>query len=141
MGVVRKHTTKIDDNEYVTETFPATEGLALIGALGGLLDVQAGKLLMAVDDEHEAWALISEPAVVVALIGSALKAAQASGGLAVLAKQILARTMCANMKVGDVVTAPVEGNVLANFDDHFAGRYVHLGKLCVWVVRMSLGQP
>lgn len=141
MAVVQKHRTTIDDNAYSTDTFPATEGLELIGALGSLLDAQAGKLLIAVDDETEAQALLTEPAVIAALIGSALKSAQAAGGLAPLAKQILARTTCENMKVGDVVTSPVEGNVLANFDAHFAGRYMHLGKLCVWVVRKSLGLP
>ena len=141
MAVVKKHRETIDGNAYITETLPATEGLELIGALGGLLDVQAGKLLMAIEGEGEARALLEETAVVAALIGSALKAAQAAGGLAPLAKQILHRTVCENMKVGDVVTTAVEGNVIANFDDHFAGRYLHLGKLCVWVVRMSLGLP
>lgn len=141
MAVVQKHTTTIDELNYTTETFPATEGLELIGALGGLLDVQAGKLLMAVDDEREAATLLGEPAVIAALIGSALRAAQAAGGLAPLAKQILARTRCENMRVGEVVTTPVDGNVIANFDAHFAGRYRHLGELCLWVVRKSLGLP
>jgi len=141
MAVVKKHETTIDAHSYVTETFPATEGLELIGALGGLLDEKAGQLLMQIDSEQEAQALFSETGVLVALIGTALRAATHNGGLAPLAKRILARTVCTNMMVGEVVTAPVDGNVLANFDAHFAGRYVHLFKLCTWVVRMSLGLP
>lgn len=150
MAVVTTHKTKIDEFEYVTETFPATEGLELIGSLGGILfsDVQTlspvGQLIMEIGDdenpEASARALLATPGVVAALAGAVMRQAQVSGGLALLAKQILGRTTCENMKVGEVATS---ANVAidAFFDEHFAGRYTHLFKLCCWVVVKSLNLP
>lgn len=151
MAVVKIHKTTIDEFAYVTETFPATEGLELIGALGSILfsDSQAlspvGELIMEIGDTDNAAAsakaLLATPGVIAALVGAVMRQAQQGGGLAPLVKQILARTVCENMKVGEVVTPAVDGNVLINFDDHFAGRYPHLFKLCAWVVVKSLGLP
>lgn len=125
----------IDGITYTTRTMPATQGLMILPKLVNLVGENGLTLLMATSEDERA-SLMENKEVVAALITSIADRAS-DGGLLVL-KELLELTTCNKIKIGD---NEVEGSVLENFDDHFAGRYVHLITVAIWVGRVSFGQP
>lgn len=133
MGVVAEHRTEIDGIVYTTETFPGAQGLDMIQWLIKLLGPGAIELLMSVGDA-EASALSVEPEVVAAIISGASERAE-PGEFSKLCQALLVRTRFAPAPGQEPVAVPLF------FDEHFAGRYMQLMEVCVWVVRVSFARP
>ena len=114
---------------------PATRGLEILPKLVDLVGEDGISLLMATTDEDQG-ALLANREVMAALVTNIASRAT-EGGLLVL-KELLELTTCDKIKIGDNY---IEGSVYKNFDDHFAGRYMHLINVAVWVGRVSFGRP
>jgi len=155
MGVVKEHSTVIDGITYTTKTFPATPGLDLIQRLSAMVGPDLATVIFASDDdgtggildllksvaepgdEEDGSAMLQAMALAAAAIGKAAERAQ-PGEFAAFAKALLSRTTADKVTIGD---AEGPGIVATHFDDHFAGRYLHLLEVCIWVARVGFVRP
>ena len=53
----------------------------------------------------------------------------------------LVRDLLARMKCGKLYSTGEAGDVLSDFDEHFAGEYLHLLKVCVFAIAHNLRGP
>ncbi len=136
MGVVAEHSTVIDGITYTTVTFPATEGLDLMQRFAALVGPDVAALVLGVDDD-EAQAVLGVPEVAVAIVTKAAERG-APGDFSSMAKALLVHTTADKVAIG---SAEVAGGVAKHFDGHFAGRYLHLLEVCIWVARVSFARP
>lgn len=138
MGIVQNHTTTIDGITYTTRTFPASEGLVLIGQIVTVLGQRALDLLMAHNDKSTSE-ILADPKILGAL---AITAAQGSeklpGGLPGFCRDLLKYTEADRVQIGE---AQGKGNLVTHFDTHFAGRYKHLMDVCIFVMRVGFANP
>lgn len=133
---LKQHAEKIDGITYTTTTLPATDGLRIMPKLVDLLGETGMALLLATSDE-EKESLMENAEITAALMSSIAERAAENDGLLVI-KDLLASTKCDKIQIGDNF---IEGSVAENFDDHFAGRYMHLIRVAIWVGRASFGEP
>lgn len=124
----------IDGITYTTETLPATEGLRILPKLVDLVGENGLALLMGTTDDQKD-SLMANAEVTSSLMANVAARAAENDGLLVL-RDLMAKTRCDKIKIGD---ATIEGSVHENFDDHFAGRYLHLINVAIWVGRVSFG--
>lgn len=136
MGVVAEHTQVIDGITYTTRTFPATQGLELIRQLARLVSDEIVTLILGVDDKDVAG-LLSDSGVLFQIVRGAARDAE-PGAFGDMAKAILGRTTADKVRIGE---AEVDASVHQHFDTHFAGRYMHLLEVCMWVLRVGFGGP
>ena len=134
MGTIKTHTTTIDGIQYTTKTFPAAEGLQLLPRLISLLGEQVLSLFIA--GRHDIEHLAETPEVLAAMLARIADNAK-DGGLLVF-RDLLRYTEADKVSIGDT---QVPGSVFEHFDEHFAGRYGHLLKVCLWVARVSFSEP
>lgn len=132
MSTLKKHTEVIDGATYITTMLPATDGLKIMPKLIALLGQTGMELLLATSDDDKEK-LMADPAVKAALMSSIAERAAEDEGLMVI-KDLMKSTTCDKIKVGDNF---VTDSVYENFDDHFAGRYMHLINVAMWVGRVS----
>lgn len=166
MSTLAEHSTDIDGVRYTTQTYPATEGLELMRRLAAMLDSNmVGQALMLADDEPAEGETPAdgesaegetpaegEPGKAAAptvkdimantellltfLIGAAQQSKPGEWGK--LVKDLLKYCVADKVKVGQAI---VPAKVLDKFDSHFAGRYMHLFKVCVWCARVGFAEP
>lgn len=135
---LKTHTEVIDDLTYTTTTLPATQGLIILPKLVSLVGENGMTLLMATSEEGQA-SLMANKEVTAALMAGIAERAEENNGLLVL-KELLQTTVCE--KGIEIGSNKITGNVGGeHFDDHFAGRYMHLIRVAIWVGRASFGQP
>ncbi len=132
---MREQSEVIDGITYTTTTMPATRGLQILPKLVDLVGEDGITLLMATTDEDQNSLMANREIMAALVTGIASRATE--GGLLVL-KELLELTTCDKIKIGDNY---IEGSVYKNFDDHFAGRYMHLISVAIWVGRVSFGRP
>ena len=132
---MREQSEVIDGITYTTTTRPATRGLEILPKLVDLVGEDGITLLMATTDEDQNSLMANREIMAALVTGIASRATE--GGLLVL-RELLELTTCDKSKIGDNY---IEGSVYKNFDDHFAGRYMHLINVAVWVGRVSFGRP
>jgi len=137
MAKVKTHTETIDGKVYHTKTFPASEGLVILPKLMALLGDSVVSLIFGVE-ESQLDKLFSDPKIVGAVIVDVAKRASEGDGVLVL-RDLLKYTDCDQVDIG--AAAPVKGSVHEWFDNHFAGDYLHMLNVCVWVARVSFGKP
>lgn len=143
MAVVGKQSKEIEGTTYTTEIFPATAGVDLGQWLAKVFGDALLALFVSLPDD-EADGLVEDikngalgndvmAPILAALVGVCKTADP--GELSSLAKALLARTEF----------VPAEGQkavpVALYFDEHFAGRYMHAGQVCLWVMRASFVRP
>ena len=136
MGVIKEHTTVIDDKTYTCKTFPATEGLIILPKLISLLGEEIANLVFATDNK-QLEELMNSPDVLIAMVVRISEKVAENDGLLYL-KDLLKYTTCEQIKVGD---AEIPGSVYERFDTHFAGEYLHMFKVVSWVARASFASP
>ena len=132
--MTQEHCEVIDGILYKTKTLPATEGLILLPKLIQLMGEEGIQLFLATTEEQKD-SLMGDAEVVGALVSHIASNAAENDGLLVV-KRLLQRTTCDKIKIGDNF---IEGKVTDHFDDHFAGKYLHLLNVCIWVGRASFG--
>lgn len=133
---LKTYSEVIDGANYSTTTLTATEGLVILPKLVSLLGEDGLSLLMATSEDEQA-ALWENKEVQAALIMRLAENAAQDEGLLIV-RRLLQNTTCDKIKVGDQVTT---GKIADNFDSHFAGNYMHLIQVAIWVGRMSFGKP
>jgi hypothetical protein len=133
---MKQATKEIDGLVYTTETLPATEGLRILPKLVDLVG-ETGLALLMSTGEDEKTSLMANPEVNAALLSTVASRAAENDGLLVL-RELMKRTKCNAIAIGE---AKIDGSVYEHFDDHFAGRYMHLINVALWVGRVSFGAP
>lgn len=133
---LKKFTEVIDDISYTTTMLPATQGIIIMPKLIDLLGETAMTLLIATSEQQKD-VLLNDDETKAALISSIAERAAEDNGLLIV-KELLKHTTCDKIQIGDNF---VTGNVHENFDDHFAGRYMHLVNVALWVGRVSFAGP
>ena len=136
MGVIKEHTTVIDDKTYTCKTFPATEGLVILPKLIALLGQEVANLVFVTDDK-QLDGLMEDPTVLGGVMVRISEKAIENDGLLQI-KELLRYTACDKVQVGD---AEIAASVYERFDTHFAGDYSHLFRVVTWVARMSFAAP
>lgn len=134
--MLKTHTQEIDGLVYETKTFPATEGLVLLPRLIALLGEQVFNLVFATNEE-QMGGLMADPTVMGAIMVRIAERAAENDGLLVC-KDLLKYTTCDKVQIGDGV---FPSSVHTHFDNHFAGNYGHLLKVCAWVARATFVNP
>ncbi len=139
MSTVNNHETVIDDVGYSTVTLPASQGLILLPQLLSMFGEAMVGLFIATDEKQKEK-LLEDPKVIGTLVARIAKGAADSefGGLLIL-KELLKKTECSDLNIGDAEGVP--GSVYKNFDVHFAGKYGHLLRVCMWVAKVNFMQP
>ena len=136
MGVIKEHSTVIDDKTYTCTTFPAGEGLVILPQLIALLGEEVANHDFATNDK-QLDGLMDDPKVLGAMMVRISEKAAENDGLLYL-KELLKYTACDQVQIGD---AQIQASVYERFDDHFAGKYMHLFHVVTWVARMSFASP
>lgn len=143
MGLITTHSTTIDGVNYTTSTYPAMLGLELMGRMSRCVSASHLKLLVHEDMDgslsvEQLTSLLSDPATI-AQIGLHVIQRAAELGDMKLARDLLAFTESPDgIQIG---AAKAKGSVHEHFDDHFAGRYGHMLKVCIWAARVGFGAP
>lgn len=143
MAVVTEQSKEIDGTTYTTKIFPATEGLDLIQWLTKVLGASLLELVLRLEDDEAADLLANlaggavDNEIITAMAATVVKVAERAepGDISSLFKATLARTKF--VPAEGQPAAPVE----SYFDEHFAGRYMHLVNVFIWVVRVSFVRP
>lgn len=133
---LKTYTEVIDGATYSTTTLTATEGLVILPKLVALLGEDGLSLLIATSEEEQE-SLWENKEVQAALIMRLAENAAKDEGLLIV-RRLLQNTTCDKIQVGDRLTT---AKVRDNFDAHFAGNYMHLVRVAIWVGRMSFGKP
>ena len=143
MAVVAEKRTEIDGVAYTTKVFPATQGLDLLQWLIKVFGAPVLELVLRLEDDDLAAML---EALGNGDLGNDVLKAMATvlvdvtkhaepGEISSLCKATLEHTKF----------VPAEGQEPASahlyFDEHFAGRYMHLVEVFIWVVRVSFAKP
>jgi len=145
MGVVTEHRKTIDGVPYVATTYPAMYAIQMMGRLRRVApDEKIEKIiefLIHKDDgglsEKQVEALFGEPAVLMSLLMGASKEWADKADWA-LPRDLLKHTETDQLQLGDAVG---KGSVFDFFDEHFAGRLGHLGKVVLWATKVGFGKP
>lgn len=119
---------EIDGIKYKSTKWPAGDGLDLWVRLGRVLGSGLTRMVATGDVEN-----VDELAVIGALVAVCEKAQQES--LELLARSVLRGVTSAALR-GDK-----QGNVVDHFDEHFAGEYGHLLKVCAFAIAHNLKGP
>lgn len=120
---------RVDGVMYTSAKLPARVGLELGPRVISLLGPGLARLLAAADSDE-----IPVDKLAAALVIVAERAMR--DGLVPLALDLLARTQCAAFRGGG------DGPITADrFDDHFAGEYLHLIKVCALVLAHNFRGP
>lgn len=141
MGAIKEHAEEIDGKLYRCKTFTASEGLVLFPRLVALLGEEMVNLVLATGDRQLAD-LLGDRKVVAAMMVKISERAAEDDGLLVL-REVLKHTVYVRRHQEPGAKAPVEvpESVYKTFDEHFAGDYMHLLNVCIWVGRASFGAP
>lgn len=62
-------------------------------------------------------------------------------GAVEVAKDLLGQTTCGTLRSGGLVGSKMAGNVKAAFDAHFSGEYLHLLRVCLFVMAHNFRGP
>ena len=138
MSIVAKHATVIGGHEYVTDTFPASEGLVLLPKLLALLGEDVARLVFSTSDEQQAQ-IFSSADLLAGILVKVSERAAANDGL-LLVRDCFAHCRCTTGKIGEA-TVEIDLGDVRRFDAHFAGKYGHLFEVFAWIVRLSFGSP
>lgn len=131
MGEVKKYETMIDGCSYETTSFTATEALVMLPKMVNLIGFNTLKLLLETTEDQREM-LLSSPDIIAGIVSN-IAAQTSDGGLLVL-KDLMAKTICQQVKIGEATGV---GNVQKHFDSHFTGRLLHMVNVCIWVASVS----
>jgi hypothetical protein len=140
MGIVRKDEKAFDGILYTTEVFSATEGLDIFAKLAAVFGSSIQYFFgMAKDGNIDLGGELIAT-VMSEMSGAVLRAKKETGESPLLVlRDLLVNTRCDNLNMGD--TEKVPGSVHDHFDTHFAGRYEHLIRVCIWVGSLNFIPP
>lgn len=141
MGTVKEHVQRIDGKLYKCKTFPASDGLRLLPRIISLLGEEVANLVFSVDDDGMS-VLMGDGKVRAAIMVKIAERAEENDGLLVL-RDLMKYTTFVREHEEKGAPAPVEvpTPLLDIFDEHFAGDYLHLLNVAMWVGRASFGNP
>jgi hypothetical protein len=118
---------KIDGLVYTSRKFPASVGLELLPRVSALIGASLMRTAVTGEDSDEVG--------IEALLQVADRAMR--DGLIATCRDLLSR-----MQVNELAGAKGEGGeVLADFDEHFAGEYMHLAKVCIFALAHNFRGP
>lgn len=118
----------IDGLVYTSEKLPARAGLDIGPRVTALLGTGILRLIVGTDDEG-----IGADQIAAALVSISDRAMR--DGLVPLVLALLDRTSCGKLRGGG------DGKVVPKFDEHFAGEYGHLLKVCAFVLAHNFRGP
>ncbi len=118
-------TLSIDGLKYTSAKLPASTGLEVWPRLTALLGVTFTRSIATGSLQG------ATPDVFVRIADRAMR-----DGLAPLVTDLLAR-----MQVNRLAGLAKDGPVMDDFDEHFAGEYLHLVKVCVFAIAHNLRGP
>lgn len=121
-GVVQ---LEIDGLVYTSTKLPTSLGLELWPRVTALLGAALTRSLVTSD------AAGIDPGGLVRVAERAMR-----DGLVPLVRDLLRKTQCGKLR-----STGKDGDVLSDFDEHFAGDYGHLLKVCVFVLTHNLRGP
>lgn len=133
---MNEHIKLIDGITYTTRTLPATTGLVILPKLIALFGEPVLKIMFSTDGE-ERGALLSDPKIMAAVLHAMASNAADTDGLLVI-KDLFRATSADKVKIG---TTEVDDSVYTHFDTHFAGRYMHLATVSMWVASCNFAAP
>lgn len=140
MGNIREHRQEIDGKLYVCKTFPASEGLIILPRLISLLGENVANLVFGIGEE-EIDALMADPKLTTTIFVRIAERAEQNDGLLVLRDLMKYTTHMRRHQEPGQKVVEVPEPVYDMFDDHFAGNYMHLLNVAMWVGRASFGNP
>ena len=129
-------TFTVDGKSYTTRLLPARDALVLMPKLIVLLGRDITGLFLASKDV-DPGTLLENPEVLASIVATIAEKAVESDGLLVLHDLMRFTTFPLTLAGGNVVQA----SLFDNFDEHFAGDYIHLIKVAVEVGRASFTKP
>lgn len=144
MGLRKKHTTEIDGLRYETTTLPATNGLTIFPKFLAIFGQAAIEFALKMresqmDFSKESLELLFENAEVISIAMGKVAHKAAENDSLLVVKDLLESTRCLDGKVGDnAVEVSLAGS---HFDEHFAGRYMHLMRVVIWVFKVNFIAP
>lgn len=115
----------IDDLVYTSTKVPASIGLELLPRVTALLGAGLTRAIATGD------AADLDAGAVVRVADRAMR-----DGLVPLVRDLLQRMKCSRTPA-----YPNGGDVLADFDEHFAGEYLHLAKVCAFALAHNFRGP
>lgn len=136
MGIVKEHREEIDGITYTTKTFPASDGLEILIGGGRFINETVLGALVAAEDE-ELGSIMTNPKFLISLFVGIAKAS-APGEFSAWVQSLLEHTKADKCRMGG---EEKNGSVYTHFDEHFAGRYMHLLSVATWVFRVGFAGP
>lgn len=134
MGQVQEKEKEIEGERYRVRTLPATEAVDLSQQLTRVMVEGFAAALMQDPEKGIDLAQLTKPTTLGMLLMRSANHA-APGDWSALTKQILKHTLVYHQQSKDYVP------VRTIYDDHFAGRLMHLVAVCGWVLSASFGGP
>lgn len=146
MATIKEHEAEIDGKLYRCKTFPASEGLVILPKLISLMGDKIANLVFAAGDEG-IETLMADSKTMAAILVNIAERAEENDGLLVLRDLMKYTTFIRrhrepktpNDPNPKMVELPVP--LTQSFDLHFAGEYLHLLNVAMWVGRASFGNP
>ena len=119
---------RIDGLMYTSEKLPASRGLDVGPRVTALLGTGILRLIVGASEDGLGADQIA--AAIVSISDRAMR-----DGLVPLVLAVLERTSCGKLRGGG------DGKVVPKFDEHFAGEYGHLLKVCAFVLAHNFRGP
>jgi hypothetical protein len=130
-------TREIDGIAYHCQQLPATDGVRVFRTLTKIAGEKLIELIATADND-ERTALLSDRSIIARLV-SHIADNTADTDIELL------RSLTAGMTCDQVtykgVEKPTKGDVFQHFDSHFAGRYMHLGKVLWFAIEVNFANP
>lgn len=146
MSTIKEHETEIDGKKYKCKTFPTSEGLVILPKIISLLGEKIANLVFAAGEEGMA-SLMEDQKTMAAIMVNIAERAEENDGLLVLRDLMKYTTYMRRHQEPKSKDNPnpavveISESVYNNFDTHFAGNYMHLLNVGMWVGRASFGNP
>ena len=135
--IVTMHEATIGGVTYKAKTLPASKGLVILPKLIVLFGEPILKLVLSTTNKEQEH-MLEDPKILAALLTNVATKASEDSGLLVL-RDLMQGVTCDQLRLSE--EAIIVGDVYSHFDTHFAGRYMHLVEVAMWVAKLNFTGP